>query len=153
MESEWPRLIHVWTETMRDICEFLSTCHLFFFALRMACPWWKWHIQGQDSLSPRVLDEELCEVKHSLGQCHHLHITWARKNPLWKAIPQVEGQNLLRVSNCTESFYLYLQNDICWRHSQRSMNTETDKECISKVTNCIRWDKSLRKNRYVLPVP
>lgn len=68
--------------------------------------------------------------------------------PCWKLTPQVEGESSPHPQWATalsESFIFTFKMTLAGRHSQSSKNRDTDKECISKVTNCIHWDKSHRK--------
>lgn len=87
------------------------------------------------------------------GTYHCLPTMWTRMNPLLKADstggravpPQSEQLHSQKV------FIFTFKMTLAGRHSQSSMNIDTDKECISKVTNCIHWDKSLRKTVFCSP--
>ena len=152
VETEEPQL-SLWVETLRDAVSFGQL--ILSFTLPR-----EWHIPSaidiyemRKVLSPLVLDEKLCgaEPCHCPPRREQEWIKW-----MLKLTPQVEGQSLHRVNSCTLGKFLSLPSKWHWlagRHSQRSMNIDTDKECICEVTNCIHWDKGLRKTGFVLAVP
>lgn len=153
--GKWVTSTLPWSRDSERRCEFRAMGLLFLFAWRIAHPKGKWHLWGRGGSFSLGSGWQATWSGTQAGAGHSLPagVEWA--DPLLKADSTAEGRTTAESALHSQKVFIFtFKMTLAGRHSQSTLNTDADKECISKVTNCIHGDKNLRKTVVLFsPVP